>query len=151
MLKVIMDVPEKNQEILLAKSILNGKTPEDILSSGAVKPAITGKNLAQFRSAVKGVLVRDELVNYIVEIVRMTRKHQSILVGAGPRATQALILSSMTMAIFQGRDYVIPDDIKIMSKPVLDHRLILRPEYEIEGLRSKEVIDEILQNIAVPR
>jgi MoxR-like ATPase len=72
-------------------------------------------------------------------------------VGAGPRATQALILAGRASAAVGGRDYVTPDDIKAMAVPVLEHRLILRPEFEIEGLSAREVIQTILQQIAVPR
>jgi MoxR-like ATPase len=72
-------------------------------------------------------------------------------VGAGPRATQALILAGRTHAAINDRDFITPDDIKIMALPVLEHRLILRPEYEIEGLTVDEVIGEILKEIAVPR
>ena len=88
---------------------------------------------------------------YIVDIVRLTRQHQSVLVGAGPRATQALILASRTYAAINGRDFITPDDIKTMALPVLEHRLILRPEYELEGLSLKEVVEEILKKVAVPR
>jgi MoxR-like ATPase len=72
-------------------------------------------------------------------------------VGAGPRATQALLLASRANAAMTGRDFVTPDDIKSMAVPVLEHRLILRPEFEIEGLGVVEVIQKILQEIAVPR
>jgi MoxR-like ATPase len=88
---------------------------------------------------------------YIVDIVRRTREHPSILVGAGPRATQALVLAARTYAAINGRDFITPDDIKTMAPAVLEHRLILRPEFEIEGLSVKEVVDEILKTIAVPR
>jgi len=74
-----------------------------------------------------------------------------VLVGAGPRATQALILTSRTYAAINGRDFVTPDDIKSMAISVLNHRLILRPEYEIEGLTVREVIDDILRDVPVPR
>ncbi|UCE56856.1 MAG: magnesium chelatase, partial [Desulfobacterales bacterium] len=79
------------------------------------------------------------------------RLHQSVMVGAGPRATQALLLASRTFAVINGRDFVTPDDIKSMAIHVLEHRLILRPEYEIEGLTVPEVIEDILKEIAVPR
>jgi MoxR-like ATPase len=97
------------------------------------------------------IKIKDELVAYIVDIVRKTRSHPSVLVGAGPRATQALVLASRTFAAICGRDFVTPDDIKGLSVPILAHRLILRPEYEVEGLSVEEVIDSILKEIAVPR
>ena len=95
--------------------------------------------------------VQEDLIGYIVDIVRQTRKHQSVLVGAGPRATQSLLLASRALAAIEGRDFVTPDDIKAMTVPVLEHRLIMRPEYEIEGLTIVEVIRDILEGIAVPR
>jgi MoxR-like ATPase len=95
--------------------------------------------------------MRDELVAYLVDIVRATRSHESVLVGSGPRATQSLIMASRAHAAISGRDFVTPDDIKTMTPPVLEHRLILRPEFEIEGLTVTEVIQQILQQIAVPR
>ncbi len=98
-----------------------------------------------------GIVVREELLGYVVDIVRTTRKHHSVLVGAGPRATQALVLASRAHAVIAGRDFVTPDDIKSMATAVLEHRLILRPEYEIEGLTVPEVNQSILQQVAVPR
>jgi MoxR-like ATPase len=96
-------------------------------------------------------LVKEDLIAYMVDIVRKTRLHQSVMVGAGPRATQAMLLASRTFAAINGRDFVTPDDIKSMAMPVLEHRLILRPEYEIEGLTVPEVVGDILKEIAVPR
>ena len=90
-------------------------------------------------------------MGYLVDIVRATRQHESILVGAGPRATQALMLASRAHAAVRGRDFVTPDDIKSMATPVLEHRIILRPEFEIEGLGAAEVIQQVLTQIAVPR
>jgi MoxR-like ATPase len=72
-------------------------------------------------------------------------------VGAGPRATQALLLASRARAALEDRDFVIPDDVKGLAHPVLGHRLILRPEYELEGLTVPEVVGEILQGVTVPR
>ena len=86
-----------------------------------------------------------------MDIVRATRSHESVLVGAGPRATQSLIMAARAHAVLAGRDFVTPDDVKAMALPVLEHRLILRPEFEIEGLTVAEVIQQILQQIAVPR
>ena len=89
--------------------------------------------------------------DYAVTVVRRTRADDSILVGAGPRATQSLLRSARAWAALSGRDFVSPDDIRAIALPVLEHRLILRPEFEIEGLTVAEVIQQILQQIAVPR
>lgn len=151
MLKIIMDAPDKDQELTLAHRMLGKDAPENTLASGAVQQIITPEVLTRLRNALQGILVKEDLVAYIVDIVRKTRTHQSVLVGAGPRATQALLLSSRAFAAISGRDFVTPDDIKALAGPVLAHRLILRPEYEIEGLTVMEVIESILKEIAVPR
>ena len=151
MLKISMDHPGRDEELSLAKRMLGKESPENVLASGHVKQVITPEILTKLRESLEGILVKDELSAYIVDIVRQTRQHPSIMVGAGPRATQALILAARTLAAINGRDYITPDDIKAMSPAVLEHRLILRPEFEIEGLTVKEVIEEILKGIAVPR
>ena len=151
MLKIAMDSPGKDDELTLAHRMLGNDAPEDTLASGAVQQIITPEVLTRLRKALQEILVKEDLVSYIVEIVRKTRTHQSVLVGAGPRATQALLLSSRAFAAINGRDFVTPDDIKAMTHPVLTHRIILRPEYEIEGLTVKEVIENILKEITVPR
>jgi MoxR-like ATPase len=151
MLKITMNHPERDEELALAKRMLGKESPENVLASGQIKQVLTPDILVKLRESLEGILVKEELSEYIVDIVRQTRQHQSVLVGAGPRATQALILASRTYAAINGRDFITPDDIKAMALPVLEHRLILRPEYEIEGLTVREVIDSILKEIAVPR
>jgi MoxR-like ATPase len=151
MLKITMDPPGKNEELTLARRMLGIDAPENTLASGTVQQIITPELLTRLRKVLQGILVKEDLVAYIVDLVRKTRTHQSVLVGAGPRATQALVLSSRALAAIDGRDFVTPDDIKAMAHPVLVHRIILRPEYEIEGLTVKEVIESILKEIAVPR
>ncbi|PWT91574.1 MAG: magnesium chelatase [Acidobacteria bacterium] len=151
MLKINMDYPTGEDELQLAQRMLGASAPETVLASGQLEQVVGHDELFELRQSLGHVVVREELVHYIVEIVRATRKNPSILVGAGPRATQALLLSSRVFAALSGRDFVTPDDIKEMAFPVLDHRLILRPEFELEGLTEKEVIQKTLQEIAVPR
>ena len=151
MLKISMDHPGRDEELSLARRMLGKEAPEKVLASGQVKQIITPEILTKLRESLEEILVKEELSGYIVDIVRRTRRHPSVLVGAGPRATQSLILAGRTHAAINGRDFITPDDIKTMALPVLEHRLILRPEYEIEGLTVGEVIGEILKEIAVPR
>ena len=151
MLKITMDTPNREEELNLAQRMLGEESPEAVLARNEVRQLITAELLTRLRQQLGGTLVKEELLGYIVDIIQSTRKHQAILVGAGPRATQALLLSSRALAAIQGRDFVTPDDIKSMSVPVLEHRLILRPEFEIEGLSVVEVIQEILQEMVVPR
>jgi MoxR-like ATPase len=151
MLKITMDTPAREEELILARRMLGKESPEAVLARGEVSRMVTPETLTSLRRQLGGTLVKEELLGYIVDIIQWTRKHHAILVGAGPRATQALLLSSRAFAAIQGRDFVTPDDIKAMSVPVLEHRLILRPEFEIEGLSVVEVINEILQEMVVPR
>ena len=151
MLKITMQAPGRDEELLLAQRTMTKEAPEAMLASGEVKAVIKADDLVALREQLGLLVMRDELTAYLVDIVRATRSHESVLVGAGPRATQSLIMASRAYAAISGRDFVTPDDIKAMAVPVLEHRLILRPEFEIEGLSVSEVIQQILQQIAVPR
>lgn len=151
MLKIPMGYPDGEEEMELARRMLGDRSPEAVLASGEIKPIINEEQLALLRRSLPGITVRDELTRYVVDLVRATRKHPTVLVGAGPRATQALLLASRAFAALSGRDFVTPDDIKSLALPVFDHRLILRPEYELEGMAVSEVVQKILQEVAVPR
>jgi MoxR-like ATPase len=151
MLKITMTWPEREDELALARRMLGADSPEATLARGEVQVCVRGQDLVELRACLKDVLIREELVAYLVDVIRRTRSHESVLVGAGPRATQALLLASRALAAIGGRDFVTPDDVREMAGPVLEHRLILRPEFEIEGLSIGEVIGKILGGIAVPR
>ena len=151
MLKISMTAPGRDDEFTLAQRTLGPDSPEATLASGAVQAVIKAEDLTGLRDQLRAITLREELVGYVVDIIRATRTHESVLVGAGPRATQSLLLASRAAAALAGRDFVTPDDVKSMAVPVLEHRLILRPEFEIEGLSISEVIQSILQQVAVPR
>jgi MoxR-like ATPase len=151
MLKISMRTPDRAEELALAQRTMTQNAPETLLASGAVQPVIHAEDMKGLRDRLGSLVMRDELLGYLVDVVRATRQHESVLVGAGPRATQSLIMAARALAAVQGRDFVTPDDIKTMAVPVLEHRLILRPEFEIEGLSVPEVINQVLQQIAVPR
>ena len=122
-----------------------------MLAAGSVQAVVTPGALAALRGELAGITVREELVGYAVDVVRGTRVHESVLVGAGPRATQALLLASRAAAALDGRDFVTPDDVRALASSVLEHRLVLRPEFEIEGLTLAEVVGQIVEKVAVPR
>jgi MoxR-like ATPase len=151
MLKIPMLHPGREEELTLARRMLGSESPESMLKSGAVQPVISASSLRALRRQLEQIHVKDELTDYLVDIVRRTRRHPGVLVGAGPRATQSLLLSSRAHAALAERDFITPDDIKALAVPVLGHRIILRPEYEIEGLAIEEVIEQILQEVTVPR
>ena len=151
MLKISMKAPDRMVELALAQRTMTKEAPEALLSEGAVRPVLKAQDLKTLRESLSGIVMREELAGYLVDIVRATREHESVFVGAGPRATQSLMMAARAHAVISGRDFVTPDDIKALALPVLEHRLILRPEFEIEGLTIAEVIQQILQQVAVPR
>jgi MoxR-like ATPase len=151
MVKIPMGPPERDEELVLARRTLGEDAPEAALAKGAVGAVLSPGALDEIKPLLLSVLVRDELLAYATDLVRATRKHPSVLVGAGPRATQSLLLAARAFASLDGREFVTPDDVKRMTGPVLAHRLVLRPEYEIEGLGVGEVLDGVLKATAVPR
>jgi len=96
------------------------------------------------------VTISDHVLNYIVSIVEESRKHPLVKLGGSPRAAISMLLASKALALINGRSYVIPDDVKKIVKPVLRHRIILKPEAEFENIKPDNIIDEILRNIEVP-
>ena len=150
MLKIQMSWPQREEEFTLAERMLGDHSPEAALAAGEVEPVLSGE-LDSLRAGVQQVLVRPELVQYVVDVVRATRAHDGILLGAGPRATQSLLLASRASGALSGRDFITPDDVRNVSKAVLEHRLVLRPESEVEGVQPGEVIDQIFSTVSVPR
>ncbi len=151
LLKIRMETPGREDELQLARRTLGADRPEAVLAAGAVRPVLTAERLRNVRSALEDVIVRDEMIGYVVDLVRRTREHGSVLVGAGPRATQAFLLAARASAVLSGRDFVTPDDVRALAGPVLEHRLVLRPEFEIEGLSVAEVVARIVGEVPVPR
>ena len=121
------------------------------LQDFGLKPAMGREALALVRQAVERIRLSDELVDYIVDVVRATREHSSLEVGASTRAANMLAAASRALAALQRRDYVIPDDVKLLALPVLRHRVILSPGAEIEGVGADRVLREILDQTAAPR
>jgi len=151
LLRVVMDYPGEDEEKLLATRSLGSETPENVLDSNEIQPVLTASDIVTMQNALQSITIKEELVSYVVDLIRTSRETDSIQVGAGPRATQALLLSSRAYAATQGRDFVTPDDIQEMTRPVLSHRIVLRPEYEIEGVTTDEAIRKLLESVAVPR
>ena len=151
MLKIPMSWPQNAEELSLARRSLGETAPEAVLQRGEVTQCIGEAELLDLRSALGTVLVSDQLVDYAVQVVRRTRGDDAVLVGAGPRASQALLRAARAWAALAGRDFVSPDDVRAVAAPVLEHRILLRPESELEGVRISEVLDRILHEVPVPR
>jgi len=119
------------------------------LDSGA--PICTPQDIAICRAEIARVTVEDSIMNYIVSIVETTRRVSAVMYGASPRGSVALLLASKAYAAMEGRDFVIPDDVRQLCVPILQHRIILKPEAEMDGIKADAVIENILSQVKVPR
>ena len=143
MLKIEVGFPDKGEEIRLLKR----KSRDDFWE---VNPIITREELLELMKKVKEVSVSDEIIEYIYSIVSKTRSDERLLFGASPRAGEHLLYAAKASAFLDGRDYVIPDDVKKVTPAVLAHRLLLKAEYELEGVTTEEIIREVLEETEVP-
>jgi MoxR-like ATPase len=100
---------------------------------------------------VAAVRLSDEIVDYVVDLVRATREHPALVCGASPRAASMLASAARSNALLAGRDYVVPDDVKKLARAALRHRVVVAPGAEIEGRSSADVVAEVVQRTAAPR
>jgi len=135
--------------VQILANVQNGFEAREIDSIG-LAPLPAGL-LAQAQSEVKTVKVEPALFRYVVQIARRTRDWPSLSLGASPRAAISVMVVSRAMAAMDGRDYIIPDDVKAASVPVLRHRVVLKPEAELEGLTSDLIIGDVLKAVEVPK
>jgi len=143
--KLLVDYPNLEAE----KQIIR-QSNRQVLSNSE-EPVITLADFREFQEQIKAIKVEDSLVDYIVQIVRKTRESNIINLGASPRAGIALIESGKAYAFIEGRDYVTPDDIKMVVRPALRHRIIPSSHIELEGGTSDEIIQEVVAATPVPR
>jgi MoxR-like ATPase len=146
--KVKLDYPELNQETEILKRYKNNiKTP----TLDTVNRVFTASEIHRIQELIEAVVIEDNLLHYIASLTHKTRNHGKIYLGGSPRASLSMLKASKALAAIRGRDFVTPDDIQFVAAPVLNHRLILTPEAEMEGIQPEDVIREIIQTIEVPR
>lgn len=116
-----------------------------------LQPLATVEQILEARQVVQNIKVDEKLLDYLLNLVEQTRKHPDLILGASPRAAVAWLQTSKAQAWFSERDYVIPDDIKAVASPLLRHRLILKPEAQLDGVQMDAVIAAILKQVSVPR
>lgn len=120
-------------------------------STEEVKNVLSAKDIEAIRSLIEKIHIKDELTDYIATIIHNTRNNGDLFLGASPRASLAIMKTSKAIAAMRGREFVTPDDIKFVANPVLNHRIILSPDREMEGSETEEVIKEIIDKVEVPR
>ena len=148
--KIIIDHPSRDEEREIVRRHGHRSAMPRVEDFG-LKAVADSAALAQARESVTQIRLSDPLVDYIVDVIRATREHSSLEVGASTRAANMLAAATRAFAVLQGRDFVIPDDLKFLALPVLRHRLTLSPSAEIEGLTADRILREVLDQTPAPR
>jgi MoxR-like ATPase len=149
LLKIKVTYPQVEQEITILKHHHAGFDAHNLDAAGLA--ALPADALAEARAEVRNIRVEPQLFRYIVEVARRTRDWPALSLGASPRAAVSLLVVAKAVAALEDRDYLIPDDVKSAVLPVLRHRVIIKPEAELEGLDSDQVLKEIIRSVEVPK
>lgn len=146
--KIKLDYPELHEEEEILHRYKNEiQTP----SLDDIAAVFSAEEIAKIQGAVSKVIVEDNLVKYIAAITHKTRNHGKIYLGGSPRASLSIIKSAKAIAAIRGRDFVTPEDIQFVAVHVLNHRIIMTPEAEMEGVSPEDVVQEIIKTLEVPR
>ena len=151
--RFLLKVHVRHPAQLIEKQILEhysrGFNAADLDTAG-IQQVCTGPDLLAMRQCLGAVRVDDGILTYITDIVARSRSHRSVYLGASPRASIGLLVGARARAASQGRDFIVPDDVKMLAPAVLRHRLILHPDAEIEGVSADDCVDDILTTVVVP-
>lgn len=144
MLKISMGYPDVATEKSMLRSHASGQPVDQLL------PVTSMDDIARIQQEIAQVHISEALTDYLLDIVRKTRGHDSVLLGASPRASLAYMNAVRAYAFLQGRDYALPDDIKVLAPYVLGHRILLRPEARLDSRNAGQVVQQILLQVQVP-
>ena len=146
--KIKVDYPSVEEEIVILQNHheRKGEKPQD-----QIKAVLTPKKLIEFKKNIHEVVVEQKILDYIANIITQTRNHPHLYLGASPRASIATLTAAKAFAAISGRDFVIPEDVKKALVPVLNHRVILTPEREMEGMTTENVVSMIMESVEIPR
>ena len=142
-LKVWLDYPSQEEEVDIMRRQISGESP-------SVTAITSGEEILAAQKLMNMVYIDDRILKYIRDIVLKTRNHPQIALGCGPRASLVLMKASKARAAILGRVYVTPDDVRALIMPALNHRILLKPEAELEGLDVKSVLKNIVEDIPIP-
>lgn len=148
MMKILTGYPDQEEEFDILKRFYHSSTTAEMLE---MKPVLNAAEIKNIRQLIDKVFITDELLKYIAAVIHSTRNHRDLFLGASPRASLAIMRTAKAIAAMNGRSFVAPDDIRYVTFPVLNHRLILTPESEMEGIDIRQVVDDILKSVEVPR
>lgn len=150
MFKINIDYPAHNEESQLVKQVTQS-AQADMLEVTPLQQLVQPKDILALQQITKNIPVDEQIIDYAVRLVRATRDHHNLAIGAGPRASIALIQSGKARALIRGGQFVIPDDIKVCVLPTLRHRIKLSAAMEIEGATIDQVLNQIIDQVAAPR
>lgn len=148
MFKILVGYPDADEEFRILQNTHKRKGEPELEK---VTPVLSGDEIKKFRKQIQEVKIDENIMKYIAEIIIKTRTHPSLFMGASPRASVQTMNAAKAMAAVNGRDYVIPEDVKTVLQPVLLHRIYLTPEKELEGIFEEKVIKDIVNTVEVPR
>jgi MoxR-like ATPase len=148
--KVGVGYPSRDEEREMVR-VHGHRTASPPLSEFGITPVATLANVQEMRRVVAAIRLSDEIVDYVVDLVRATRGRPALLAGASPRAANMLATAARAQAAVQGRGYVIPDDVKSLALPVLRHRVVLAPGAEIDGMTADSAVAQVLEEVEAPR
>jgi len=150
LVKVKVDYPSEAEESeLLRRS--GGDHAVDDLDAAGVRPVLGRGEILRLREVARRLAVSPEVLSYVARLARATRSSERLRLGASPRAALALLAAARSLAAVRGAEWLSPDDVKAVARPVLRHRLVLRPEAELEGTTAEDVVEELLASVEVPR
>ena len=145
LIKMSVGYPDEDVEVGILQARADRKK-----DSFTVKALATPAKVVEMHKSIEEVYVKKEIMKYMVELVQSTRRDTRVAVGSSPRGSLGLFKLSRALAVLSGRDYVVPDDVKKAAIPVLGHRVILKPEARIRGVKVEEIISELLMTVQVP-
>ena len=143
-----VDYPSLEEEIKIIETHheRRGQQPQTLINA-----ILDTSKLTDYKAKTQAIIVEEKIIKYIAEIVSKTRNHPHLYLGGSPRASISILNTAKAFAAISGRDFVIPEDVKKGVNPVLNHRIILTPEREMEGMTTENVIEMIVQSVEVPR
>jgi MoxR-like ATPase len=144
MMNISLGYPKAADEVNILNSQQHHHPLEDLVQ------IMTAEELVHIQQQIRAIHVDPSIREYIVAIANATRSHNNIYLGASPRGSLALFRASQALAAMHGRGYVIPDDVKLLARPTLAHRIIVSPAARVRGITSLAILEEILQNVPVP-
>ena len=148
LMKVTMGYPSADDELEILK---RHEQRTDLIKLSDVNPVLAKEEVLQLRSYMNDVLIDESLLRYITQIVQQTRSSRAVYLGASPRASVAMLQASKAYALLRGRDFVTPEDIKAVTPSILQHRLVLTAEAEMEGYSAYKVAMKLIDKVEVPK